>query len=144
MASVARCVYFGKPDPKLEKRLHAAMVISAEYQANSKPGITAGEMIEMAKDWFAKEGFRDDWKRHHQGGAIGYAEREWIAVPGSKEPILDHQAFAWNPIISGTLSFDTILVYSDHIENLTRTEDWPSVRIKIDGKSYNMPDILVR
>ena len=74
----------------------------------------------------------------------GYAEREWIAVPGSKEPILNHQAFAWNPIIRGTLSFDTILVYKEHVENLTHTSDWPSVPIVIDGKTHQMPDILIR
>ncbi len=144
VASVARFVHFGPIDPDLKRKLRAAMKISAEYQANSKPGVSAGEMIDMAKKWYADEGFEGDWQAHHQGGAIGYAEREWIAVPGSKEPILDHQAFAWNPIIRGTLSFDTILVYKDQVENLTHTSDWPSVPIVIDGKTYQMPDILIR
>jgi Xaa-Pro dipeptidase len=144
VASVARFVHFGPIDPDLKRKLQAAMKISAEYQANSKPGVRAGEMIDLAKKWYADQGFEGDWQAHHQGGAIGYAEREWIAVPGSKEPILDHQAFAWNPIIHGTLSFDTILVYKDHTENLTHTSDWPSVPIVIDGKTYPMPDILIR
>ncbi|MBV9343154.1 MAG: M24 family metallopeptidase [Acidobacteria bacterium] len=144
VASVARFVHFGPLEPELKRRLQAAMRISAHYQASSKPGLTAGDIIEQAKRWFADEGFSSDWKRHHQGGAIGYAEREWIAVPGSKEPILDHEAFAWNPIIRGTLSFDTILVYSDHVENLTHTPDWPSTRVAIEGRSYEMPDILIR
>jgi Xaa-Pro dipeptidase len=144
VASVARFVHFGPIDPDLKRKLQAAMKISAEYQANSKPGVRAGEMIDLAKKWYAEEGFEGDWQAHHQGGAIGYAEREWIAVPGSKEPILDHQAFAWNPIIHGTLSFDTILVYKDHVENLTHASDWPSVPIMIDGKTYQMPDILIR
>jgi Xaa-Pro dipeptidase len=144
VASVARFVHFGPIDPDLKRKLQAAMKISAEYQAHSKPGVSAGEMIDLAKKWYAEEGFEGDWQAHHQGGAIGYAEREWIAVPGSKEPILNHQAFAWNPIIHGTLSFDTILVYKDHVENLTHASDWPSVPIVIDGKTYQMPDILIR
>ena len=144
VASVARFVHFGPIDPDLKRKLQAAMKISAEYQANSKPGVSAGEMIDLAKKWYADEGFEGDWQAHHQGGAIGYAEREWIAAPGSKESILDHQAFAWNPIIRGTLSFDTILVYKEHVENLTHTSDWPSVPIVIDGKTYQMPDILIR
>jgi Xaa-Pro dipeptidase len=144
VASVARFVHFGPLEPDLKRKLQVAMKLTANYQANSKPGVTAGEMIEMAKRWYAEEGFADDWQAHHQGGAIGYAEREWIAVPGSKEPILDHEAFAWNPIIRGTLSFDTIVVYRDHIENLTHTSDWPSVPIVVDGRTYDMPDILIR
>jgi Xaa-Pro dipeptidase len=144
VASVARFVHFGRLDADLKHKLQVAMKLSANYQANSKPGVTAGQMIDMAKRWYADEGFPDDWQAHHQGGAIGYAEREWIAVPGSKEPILDHEAFAWNPIIRGTLSFDTIVVYRDHIENLTHTSDWPSVPIVVDGRTYDMPDILIR
>ena len=144
VASVARFVHFGPLEPDLQRRLLAAMKISAEYQANSIPGATAGHIIEMAKRWFANEGFDEDWEKHHQGGAIGYSEREWIAVPGSKEVILDQEAFAWNPIVEGTLSFDTILAYKDHIENLTHTADWPSVPIVIDGRTYHMPDVLIR
>lgn len=144
VASVARFVHFGPLEPELKRNLHAAMKISAQYQANSKPGVTGGEMIAMARRWFASEGFAEDWEKHHQGGAIGYAEREWLGAPESRLPILEHQAFAWNPIIRGALSFDTILVYKDHVENLTHTPDWPSVPIVIDGRTFQMPDVLIR
>jgi antitoxin VapB len=144
VASVARFVHFGPLEPELQRKLQAAMRISAEYQAHSKPGVTAGQMIDWAKTWFTQAGFPGLWQDHHQGGAIGYAEREWLAAPGSKEVIHDHQAFAWNPIIRGALSFDTILVYPDHIENITGTEDWPTVPIEIEGRTYPMPDILIR
>jgi Xaa-Pro aminopeptidase len=144
VASVARFVHFGPLEPELKKKLEAAMTISAEYEAHSKPGVRAAEMIEWAKQWYADAGYSGYWQDHHQGGAIGYAEREWLAVPQSEEVIHDHQAFAWNPIIRGALSFDTILVYPDHIENITRTEDWPAVPITISGVTYMMPDILIR
>ena len=144
VARVARFVDFGPLEDSLRKRLDAAMKISAEYQANTKPGVSAGEIVGKAKQWFAEEGFAGDWEMHHQGGAIGYAEREWLAVPDSTQLILDHQAVAWNPIIRGALSFDTILVDGDHIENLTQTRDWPSKPIRIGGKTYPMPDILIR
>jgi Xaa-Pro dipeptidase len=144
VASVARFVHFGPLEPELKRKLRAAMNISAQYQAHSKPGVTAGQMIEWAKNWFAEAGFAGLWEDHHQGGAIGYAEREWLAVPGSTEVIHDRQAFAWNPIIRGALSFDTIIVYKDRIENITHTANWPAVPIEIDGVAYGMPDILIR
>lgn len=144
VVSVARFVHFGAIDTELRKKEEAAMQISARFEAFSKPGTTAGQMIEMAKQWYKDQGFDDDWQDHHQGGAIGYAEREWIAVPESKVTIHDHQAFAWNPIIHGALSFDTIIVFNDHIENLTKTTDWPTTQIAIDGVSYSMPNILIR
>ncbi len=144
VASVARFVHFGPLEPELKRKLAAAMRISAEYEAHSKPGVTAGQMIAWAKAWFAEAGFPDGWKDHHQGGAIGYAERDWLAAPESKEIIHDHQACAWNPIIRGALSFNTIIVYADHTESVTETSDWPTVPIKIDNRTYNMPDILIR
>jgi Xaa-Pro dipeptidase len=144
VVSVARFVHFGPVDPELRRKEQAAMQISARFENSSKPGVTAGEMLEMAKRWYREQGFDGGWQDHHQGGAIGYAEREWIAVPGSKEVIHDHQAFAWNPILHGTLSFDTVVVFKDHVENLTRTPDWPTKPIDIDGITYWMPDILIR
>lgn len=144
VASVARFVHFGPLEPELKRKLEAAMKVSAEFEAHSKPGVTGGQMLEWAKGWYANAGFSGYWRDHHQGGAIGYAEREWVAVPGSKEVIQDHQAFAWNPIVRGALSFDTIIVYSGRIENITETSDWPTIPIQIDGVTYRMPDILVR
>ena len=144
VVSVARFVHFGPVDAELRRKEQAAMKIGAEYEAHSHPGVTAGQMLEMAKVWFQDEGFPGDWQQHHQGGAIGYAEREWLAFPGSPDVIHDRQAFAWNPIIHGALSFDTILVDHDHVENLTRTPDWPTTPIMIEGATYLMPAILVR
>ncbi len=144
VASVARFVHFGPLEPELKRKLRAAMEVSARYQSHSKPGVTAGQMMDWAKGWFREFGFDGLWQDHHQGGAIGYAEREWLATPGSKEVVHDHQAFAWNPILRGALSFDTIVVYPDHVENLTEIPGWPSVSIEIDGAEYRMPDILIR
>ncbi len=144
VVSVARFVHFGPLEPELKHKLQAAMTISAQYEAHSKPGVSAGQMIDWAKDWFARAGFPGYWQDHHQGGAIGYAERDWLAVPGSEELIHEHQAFAWNPIIRGALSFDTIIVYPDHVESITQTGNWPTVPIEIDGVTYPMPDILIR
>ena len=36
-----------------------------------------------------------------------------------------------------------MIVYKDHFEVITRTDDWPTVDIKIDGKVYPQPAILV-
>ena len=144
VASVARFVHFGPLEPELKRRLQAAMVISAKYEANSKPGVTAGQISDRAKGWFQEAGFAGWWQDHHQGGAIGYAERDWLAVPGSTQVIHERQAFAWNPILRGALSFDTIIVFKDHIENVTKIHDWPTTPIKLGGVTYDMPDILVR
>ena len=123
--------------------MRASANITGQFLAHSKPGVSAGELIDHAKKWFAENGFAGELESHHQGGAIGYAEREWIATPGSHEIVHDRQAFAWNPIVQGTLSFDTFLVYKDRVENLNDVSGWPTLPIKIGTALINLPDILV-
>ena len=81
---------------------------------------------------------------HHQGGAIGYAEREWIAFPGSKEVVHNRQAFAWNPIVQGALSFDTFILKDGRLENIGYLPDWPQIHVDVNGQDSTLPDILVR
>ncbi len=142
--AVTRFVHFGPLPPSLKQRLSAVARIGAQFQAHTTPGATAGEILELAKQWYAQNGFPGEWERHHQGGAIGYSEREWLAYPGSRESVHAGQAFAWNPTVEGAKVEDTILAHSDHIENLTLTGAWPQIPVMVDGKTYPQPGILVR
>ena len=141
--STGRFVHFGPLPEELRKRVRASANITAQYLAHSKPGAKAGDLLATAKTWFAENGFAGEIENHHQGGAIGYAEREWIATPGSREVVHDRQAFAWNPIVQGALSFDTFIVYKDKLENLNEAPGWPTLPVKAGTAAINLPDILV-
>ena len=142
--STCRFVHFGPLPEHLKKRVRASANVTAHYISASKPETNAGDIIAQAPGWFAEEGFEGELELHHQGGAIGYAEREWIAFPGSREIIHGRQAFAWNPIIQGALSFDTFVIYDDRVENISGTPDWPSIGVTVNGQKVRLPDILVR
>ena len=58
--------------------------------------------------------------------------------------VQDRQAFAWNPTVMGAKVEDTILVFADHMENLTETPGWPVIVTTIGGKAFHSPDILIR
>ena len=144
VASTGRFVYFGAIPQDLRKRVRASAQVTAEYVAHSKPGIRAGDLFEMSKKWYADNGYPGEEQEHHMGGATGYAEREWMAFPGSPEVVHERQAFAWNPFVKGALSFDTFIVYKDHVENITGTQDWPVIEVRAGGEVYRLPDILQR
>jgi antitoxin VapB len=141
--STGRFVHFGPLPGELRTRVRASANITAQYLAHSIPGARAGDLLAMAKTWFTENGFKGEMENHHQGGAIGYAEREWIATPGSPEVVHDRQAFAWNPIVRGALSFDTFIVYRDRLENLNEAPGWPAIKVKAGRGEINLPDILV-
>jgi hypothetical protein len=89
-------------------------------------------------------GYPDEWRLHHQGGATGYAPRDYRATFSCQETVLESQAFAWNPSISGTKSEDTIIVSANGQEIISALADWPILEVEHQGEALARPDILVR
>lgn len=79
-----------------ERAAALALVLGAMRDA-TRPGNTLGDVLAAARAAYAAAGLEQEWQLHHQGGTIGYAARERIAVPGDATPIRPGMAFAWNP-----------------------------------------------
>ena len=142
--ATTRLVHFGPLPLELKRRMRATAQVAACYLANSRPGRSATDILKAAQEAYAEVGYPGEWERHHQGGAIGYQERDWLAYQGSTEVVHTRQAFAWNPTITGAKVEDTIIVYDDHIEVLTRLPHWPTIKAEYQGKVFLIPDILIR
>jgi len=145
VAAVTRFVHFGELPAELRRRHRAVCEVDATMILSTRPGMNAGQVLAAAQRAYARVGFPDEWRLHHQGGAIGYQPREYKAFPGSRQVILADQAFAWNPSICGTKSEDTILARAAGPEVLTcSSPDWPAVEIEVEGTLIRRPDMLVR
>jgi Xaa-Pro aminopeptidase len=127
-ASVTRCLSFG-PVPAALQEKHATLVdVDVAYLAESRPGTTLGEAFAAGERAFARGGFYDDWKEHHQGGTTGYAGREVFAAPGVDYALAPGMVVAWNPTVPGAKSEDTFLVRAEGLECLTVApgSPWPA------------------
>ncbi len=145
IASATRLVYFGRLPRNLRRRHDAVCRVDAALNLATRPGARGSDIFRAAQEAYAREGFRDEWLKHHQGGATGYAGREWLGTPACSETVLDGQAFAWNPSIAGTKSEDTVLVCGDKLEILTAASArWPMSHADVGGRIMARPDILVR
>lgn len=129
------------PPPDLAERTQATAGVFGRLLADTRPGATAPALYAAAAEAYAAAGFPGEELKHHQGGAIGYRAREWVAHPKSPEVVQQRQAFAWNPTITGTKVEDTALVLGDDIEIITTTPGWPT--IEIDG-GLEASDIWLR
>ena len=147
--SITRMVAFDPPDwlerrHKAVSRVHATALAATQEAARN--GNTAGDVFAAIVDAYEDLGYGDEWRNHHQGGAAGFAMREWIATPDSTAPIELPMSFAWNPTVRGAKSEDTILVTEDSIEPLTVTGEWP--RSSYDAIGYDVAvelhDVLYR
>ena len=141
-AACTRIVSFETVGDDLARRHRAATTVDAALIFATRPGAGLGDCFAAARDAYAQTGFPDEWRRHHQGGSIGYLPREEKAAPGSRVPVLADQAFAWNPSIAGTKCEDTILCRTDGCEVMTQTGRWPALRAEWAGQAIQRPDIL--
>jgi Xaa-Pro dipeptidase len=142
-ASITRFAHFGAIPGELEERFHAAAHVNAALLDASRVGATSAEIFRIAAETYAREGFAGDEQLHHQGGATGYWEREWIATPSGTETVVNNQAFAWNPSIRGGKVEDTVLLHDGQIELLTPTPELPALASSANGNSYPATGVLI-
>lgn len=140
--SATRIVHFGKIPGELRKKHEAVMRVDAEFIAHTRPGTAVDFIFRKGMDAYAQGGFPDEWQQHHQGGATGYAGRDYRAKQGSKEIVQPNQAFAWNPSIAGTKSEDTVIALSGETEIISAYGDWPMKPIEAESMIVPRADIL--
>lgn len=141
--AITRIVHFGPLPEDLRRRHDACMRVDAALIAATRPGTAFGAALRKGIEAYAQTGFADEWHLHHQGGPTGYEAREFIATPAEIRPVMERQAVAWNPSITGTKCEDTIIAGADGPEILTGGGDWPTVEIEAGGIKLRRPDILV-
>jgi len=147
-ASCTRTVAFDPP-AWLEARHEVATRVEATALAATRAaGPTGGQaasVFEEIQNAYEELGWAGEWRNHHQGGAAGFAGREWIATPDSDAPVRLPMAFAWNPTVEGAKSEDTVLVTDDGFEILTEG-DWPAETVNAVGFDHQIerPAVLHR
>ena len=118
--SLTRIVDFEEPEPELARRQEASEeVLRRMREEATRPGRTLADAFEDCKSFYAEAGFPDEWRLHHQGGMAGYAAREVIATPETRQEIQVGQAFAWNPSVTGAKAEETFILTGDGPEVIT-------------------------
>jgi Xaa-Pro aminopeptidase len=148
-ASCTRTVAFDPPEWLSDRHRAAARVevsALAATRAVGRAGGSAGDVFDSVRSAYAGVGQAGEWRQHHQGGAAGYAGREWIARPDGEATVRLPMAYAWNPTVRGAKSEGTVLVTGDRVEPLTATGEWPTVEVSaVDaGLTVDRPAVLTR
>lgn len=144
--ALTRSVHFGKPAADIAgahlsaARVHAAMI------AVTRPGATYQDVMTQAKAQYEAEGYPGEWRCHHQGGPIGYQDREFLVVPDVTQGTMQvNLAVAWNPSVTGAKSEDTLLLRSEGVDVVTAASTcWPMLEIPTCAGIVRRPDILIR
>jgi Xaa-Pro aminopeptidase len=119
-ANLTRIVDFEDPDPETARRQEACDAIFGRMRNEAtRPGHTLAGAIADCRRFYAEEGFPDAWREHHQGGITGYASREVVATPETRQRIEAGQAFAWNPSLPGAKAEETFVLTVNGAETIT-------------------------
>ncbi len=141
IVSITRFVQFGKVPEDLRRRYEDNVYVDSVMMAATRPGRRASEVFQAAVRAYAERGYPDEYKLHHQGGAIGYIGRDYKATDRTAEVIRDNQAFTWNPSITGTKSEDTMLATSAGPVVLSEPVLFPSILSEAEGFAFRRPGI---
>ncbi len=142
IVSLTRFVYFGKLPRALRKKYEANVFVDCTLMAHTRPGVPAREVLQKGIDAYREKEYPEEWKLHHQGGSIGYAGRDYRVNFKTPDLIQEHQAFTWNPSLTGTKSEDTILATSRGPELITRPVRYPTLSMEVENVSFVRPAIL--
>ena len=129
VVALSRIVSAGAVDPALGDRTEATARVFGRLLERTREGATGAELFGVGARAYEEVGFRGEEQKHHQGGAIGYRSREWVAHPRSDERVPSQGAFAWNPSITGTKVEDTVLLVNGQIELITASPQWPTIDV---------------
>lgn len=141
--SITRFAHFGAVSEDLQRKFDAAAQVNAALLDATRVGANSAQLFKVAAGAYAREGYAGDEQLHHQGGATGYWEREWLATPEGTETVVNHQVFAWNPSIRGGKVEDTVLLTDGRIELLTPTPELPALASNANGNDYPATGVLV-
>lgn len=144
IATMTRLVHFGPLPAELRRKHDAVARVDTALITATRPSTPVAAIFQAGLNAYAETGFPDEWRFHHQGGATGYAGRDYRATAHTTAVVQQNQAFAWNPTIRGTKSEDTILATETGPQILTTTRDLPTIDVTWEGGVLARPDILVR
>lgn len=141
---MTRYVYFEEPSDTIRKQYHDTQVIDCTYMASCLPGISFSDVLRLGQSKYKELGYAEEFPKHHQGGPIGYAGRDYRVDFTTPGVISGHQAFCWNPSITGTKSEDTVICTDNGVIPVSRPVLFPKVEIEVCGQVFIRPDILVK
>ena len=142
VCSISRLVHFGPVPTEVQAIIEATAKVNAALIGWTRPGNSLADIFRQGQQAYARNGYPEEWRRHHQGGAAGYEPREYLASMDSKDRVLAGQAFAWNPSIAGAKMEDTILVGEQSNEIITSIPGWPVLNIPLAELNVEVPCAL--
>jgi antitoxin VapB len=134
--ALSRIVCLARPDDRFVERFQTAQHTMARLIHQAQSGETLGSVVRAALP-------QPPLHLASLGGLGGYALPEVEARPSSNWKLSPAQVLVWSVATPGTRCEDTYLLGAAGAEIITATEGWPRRTVVVDGRSYELPDLLL-
>lgn len=142
IVTLTRFVQLGRIPAELNRQYADNVFIDCVFMAHTVPGKPAAEVLKRGIEAYKERGYADEYKRHHQGGATGYAGRDYRVNFNTPDIVEENQAFCWNPSIAGTKSEDTMIATTQGPLLLSTPIHFPVLTMVVEGHTFQRPAIL--
>jgi len=141
--NLTRFIHFGEPSEEIRKVYNAAANVETRVFLSLKPGVKFSEILALQKNWYAEQGYPEEWRNHFQGGPTGYV----IVDAGrclTEKVVQINQAYEWFITITGTKMGELSLLTEKGLEiSSFQNSTWPGIEIETPLGELVVPDLMV-
>lgn len=143
VTKTTRFVCFGDPGEAFLKQYDDTLDIENQMMAATTIGTDDIVPHRLAKELYAKKGYPEMWKVHHQGGPQGYTNGYYLVTEENHGVIQENQCYCYNPSITGTKTEDGFIVTKEGPLMVTRPVLFPCKEAVVNGVTVKRPGVLV-
>ncbi|HEX4606805.1 MAG TPA: hypothetical protein VH092_01245 [Urbifossiella sp.] len=143
-ATAGRAVCFGPVPEDFRKGYERALRLAAIYRAASVPGGTMKSARDGAPMVVAGTSHEFEGRLAPPGFGTGRFPAEELRRAGQDEPFVAGQPLVWQPRVGPAAVVDTVIVTPEGPDCVTPPTAWPFKRVSVGGKTYDIPDVLMR
>ena len=140
---ITRMFCFGEVPDKLRKDYDFLNMLQAQTLSLCKPGVGLRDIAECRRQLFFDSGREKEWSLHYPGGLTEYyvGTAQWVI---DNEPILDRMCLDWYITVTGAKVEELSLIGETGPELLSVRGYWPTKDFTYNGRTFSLPDILVK
>ncbi len=144
-ANVTRLMYFGDSLPlEIRRKYEAASTIEAAAISMCETGSKFSDILLEQKKLYKELGYEEEWRYHYQGGITGYMVGDGSMCKDPSNEVRENQAFDWFITITGVKVEELSLNRAGTQKIPSVTGLWPVKKYSYKGKTFELPDILLK
>jgi len=142
--NLTRFVHFGDPSGVVRKVYDAAVNVEARLFLSLKPGVRFADILNWQKEWYAEQGYPEEWRNHFQGGPTGYVIVDAERCMTDKV-VQVHQPYEWFITVTGTKTGELSVLTEKGLEiSSFKNSSWPGRKVQTSLGDIEVPDILIQ